>query len=373
MRKKDIFIRLISTDIKRLKKYLFQIIISVILLLTVCAAAGIIISKNVYKEESFQTIRLAYYLPDDDDKKYNRLAIGMLEKMRSMQETAELIQVTSIEEGRQMLERGDILYLIIVPEQFFSGIMDSTNPKLDIIVWDNSTITSYIANELFLSYAGYLGIAQAGIYSALDTVRAHEFDDNRIYEIQDRVNLIYLDRSLNKDGYIRTLDATSEGSSTLMQHYMASALMLSLFFMAFVLMPLLQGCNAGIYKKLSSYGINRFHIFFSRLTCTYLAVYAAYIPCFAGISIYNKSMNIAGLITAIPAIILIAAIIALISMLSKNVFSGNMITLITALVTAYIGGGLLPSALLPSAIQQLSNILPGSYIIRCLAQALFGL
>lgn len=373
MSRNDIFIRLVITDIKRLKNYLLQIILSVMLLLAVCAAAGTVISKNIYKPGSFQTIKLAYYLPDDDDRKYNRLAIGMLEEMRSMQESAEMIQVSSIEEGYRMLEAGDILYLIIVPEQFFSGIMDSTNPKLDIIVKDNSTITSYIANELFLSYAGYLGIAQAGIYSALDTVRAHEFDSNRIYEIQDRVNLIYLDRSLNKDGYIETVDATNEGSSTLIQHYLASALMLSLFFMAFVIMPLLHGCNSGMYSRLSSFGINKFHIFAGRLICTFLALYAAYIPCFAGISIYNGSLNIAGLITAIPAVIIIAAIIALISLLSKNVFSGNMITLITALATTYIGGGLLPPALLPSAIQQLSNIMPGSYIIRCLAQALFGL
>lgn len=373
MNKKDIFISLVIADLKRLKKYIFQIIVSVILVLIVCTAAGIVISKNIYKEDEFQAVRLAYYLPDDDDKKYNKLAIGMLEEMRSMQESAEMMQVSSIEEGYKMLENGDISYFIIVPEDFFSGIMDSTNPTLDIIVNDNSSITSYIANELFISYAKYLGIAQAGIYSALDTVREHGFSPDQVYDVQDKVNLIFLDRSLNKDGYINTVDATNEGSYSLLQHYFASALMLSLFFVSFVIMPFLRGYNSGIYKKLSTYGINESHIFFSRLVCTCLALYVAFIPCFIGISIYNRSIHILGLIIAIPAIMLIALIIAFISSFSSNVFSGNIITLVIALLIVYIGGGIIPSALLPSVVQTLSNITPGKYVIKCLSIALFGL
>lgn len=372
MRKPDIFLRLIITDLKRLKNYIWQIFAAVLILLTVCASAGIIISKYIYKEDAFQTIRIAYYIPEDDDIKYNRLAIGMLKDMQSMQEIAELVQTSTIEEGYSLLERGDILYFIIVPERFFSGIMDSTNPPLDIVVKDNETISAYIANELFLSYAKYLGIAQAGIYSMLDTVRNHDLDSERIYELQDRVNLIYLNRALNKDGYIEHIEATNEGVYTLEQHYIASALMLSLFFTAFVLMPFLQGYNNGITTSLSVVKINSIHIMASRTISMLAAVYASYIPCFLAISIYGGHFNHSGLVTAFPAVFAIAAIIAIISTLSKNVFTGNMLILTLTVAIAYVGGGIAPTATLPSAIQTISNYLPGKYIINCLSQALYG-
>ena len=372
MRTVDIFFRLIITDLKRLKNYIWQILVSVILLLLVCASAGIIISNNIYKEDSFENIRIAYYIPDDDDRRYNNLAIGMLKDMQSMQEVAELVQVTTVDEGYSLLERGDILYFIIVPEQFFSGILDSTNPPLDIVVKDNSSMSAYIANELFLSYAKYLGIAQAGIYSTLDTVRKHDLDTEQIYDIQERVNLTYLDRALNKDSCINIIEATNEGSYSLAQHYIASALMLSLFFMSFVLMTYLLGHNKGTINRLATNKINGLHLLASRTISMIAAIYIAYIPCYLGISAYNGHFNLAGMLTAIPAIVAIAFIIALISSLSKNVFSANMLILATAVTIAYIGGGIIPTAMLPSIIQTISDYLPGKYIIMCLSQALFG-
>lgn len=369
---------LIWTDLKRLKHYIAPILISVSILLCVCAAAGSFISRNVYREQTFNTIRLAYYLPDDDDKRYNMLALGMLEKMNSIQESAELIQVDSIETGYRLLEQNDVLFFIVVPDNFFSGIMDSTNPPLDIIVKNRASISSYVANELFLAYAGYLGTAQAGIYSALDTARAHELEPGQIAAIQDRVNLIYLDHALNKDHYIKTEDATSEGQYTLLQHYIASALMLSLFFMTFMLAPLIGRRGNGVLCRFKSYKINAFHVFISNMICTVCALYIAYLPCFFGISLWQfiteqQRFYPLGLITILPAILAIALIINIINVLCDNQIVNHMAVLIITLGITYIGGGILPPALLPSALRGLSPFLPGEHIMAIIGHSLFGI
>lgn len=373
MRKTTMFFNLIRANLKRLQNYIVPVLVSVLILLSVCSAAGVIISKNMYKERSFSAISLAYYLPEDDDRKYNMLALGMLEEMRSMQETAELIQVSDIEDGYRMLDNGDVLFFIIVPDNFFSGIMDSTNPPLDIVVKNNSSVSAYVANELFMSYGRYLGIAQAGIYSALDTVRGHALDSEQIYSIQDKVNLIYLDRALNKDGYIETKDATDEGNLSLLQHYISVAIMLTLFFTAFMTAPLIQKYNSGMLLQLKSHGLNTFHIFLSNFICTICTLYIAYIPCWAAVSLWQQSWHPSGLLTVIPCILSIALILNVINVLCSNTIVNHMMLLVFTLGITYIGGGILPPAMLPEIIQRLSAHMPGAYMISAIGYSLFGI
>lgn len=165
------FFNFIRANCKRLLHYLPSMFVSLLLLLLLTGTAGFYLSRHLYKENVFSAISIGYYLPQDDNLDLNQLGIGMLQDLEGMEETVQLVQVNSVEEGYNMLASHEILYLIIVPEQFFSGIMDSTNVPLDIVVYDNSSISSYIINELFMSYAGLLGTAQAGIYSGLDTTR----------------------------------------------------------------------------------------------------------------------------------------------------------------------------------------------------------
>ncbi len=373
MNKSKLFLKLIHSDIKRTKKYLPAVLLSVAILLSICTASAIVISKHVYSKGNFTTVKLAYYLPEDGDTKVTTMAINMMEDMKSMQETAVLIQVDSPEEGYRMVEDEEVLYFINVPENFFSGVMDSTNPKLEIIIKDHSTITAYIANELFISYADYLGITQASIYSLLDTIRAHDYSEETEDHLTDIVNLTFLDRALNKDVYMDTVSVTEQGEFSLIEGYLSSAVLISLLFIAIVIMPLMMGHSKGITLTLSINKISNFHIYISNVISAFITVYIAYIPCAIVMSIACKTFNPVGFIQIIPYLIAIAAIIALAALLGgNNYFTGNMIALVLALGIVYIGGGILPRQMLPSIIQDISNILPGKYLISGIAGCIFG-
>lgn len=364
--------RLFLTNLKRLKSYIVQIILSIVIILAICLGAGYLISKYLYKEGTSTIVKVAYYLPDDADAKFNEFGLRMITGLEGTKEVAELIQVDTIDEGYELLEKGDVIYYIIVPEMFFSGIMDSTNPELTILFRDNSNIGSYITNELFMAYARYLGTAQAGVYSALDTLRTFDYPAETISNAQDYVNITFLDRSLNKDNYLNKQDATSENGFTLLQHYTASALMISLFFVFFVIMPYLQGIKKGTKLKLSTFGINEFHIFMANFLSCIPALYIAFIPCYISLSILYKTFNPLGLFIIVPAILIISLIVNIISSICKNEFTSNMIILVITLIIAYVGGGILPQAMLPNAIRDLSSLLPGEHLIKLISTALFG-
>ena len=83
---------------------------------------------------------------------------------------------------------------------------------------------------------------------------------------------------------------------------------------------------------------------------TFLALYILFLPCYIGISIWMGHANLNGLLTIIPALLLIALLIAGIATFSRSTFSANICLLFVVLVLAYCGGGLLPDVLLPKVI-----------------------
>ena len=366
-----ISVNYIRANIKRLTHYLPHLLVSVLLLLLVTGAAGFYMSGHLYKENLFSAVSIGYYLPEEDNADWTSLGLGMLEDLEGMQETVQLRQVTSVDEGYRLLEQREILFLIIVPENFFSGIMDSTNLPLDIVVYDNSSFSSYVITELFMSYAGLLGTAQAGIYSGLDTMRAHNYDSDQVRQINNRVNLVLLDRVLNKGNYIETIHAENAGGLSLPEHYVVFAVLLSLCFTAFILIPYLQGTGRGIKEYMQLFRMNTTHIWIANIISTLLALYIAFLPCYISVSIWSKQINPMGLLLVFPVIFAIAFLISGIATFSRSTFSANMCVLFIVLVLAYCGGGLLPDALLPKVIQTISPYLPGHYAMQFLGRALF--
>lgn len=366
------FFPLFKANLKRLTKYLPSVIISVFILLAICMTAGLIISKNLYKDTERQPVSVAYYLPESEDLEYMQLAIGMLEGTNSMQETISLVRVFSSEDGYKMLENGDALYFLIVPERFVYGILDSTNTPLTIVTKDTESANSYITNELFLSYGTYLGIAQAAVYSVLDFTRAAGYSDEEVSAFQDSVNMTFIDRSLNKSAFINNETATLEGKYTVTQHYLASAVMLVLFFTGLVMMPFMINYSKGILASLETYGINKFYLYIQNSICLFIAAIAAYIPCHIVICIYEKSFSISGLNSVFIALLFISLINGFIGTMSASELAGNMALFTVTLLLAYIGGGIIPDALLPKAVSDISGFLPGKYIIDALSHGLFG-
>ncbi len=133
----------------------------------------------------------------------------------------------------------------------------------------------------------------------------------------------------------------------------------------------LQGTGNGICECMKLYHLNRGHILAANMIHTFLALYILFLPCYIGISIWMGHANLNGLLTIIPALLLIALLIAGIATFSRSTFSANICLLFVVLVLAYCGGGLLPDVLLPKVIQQIRPYLPGTYVMQIFCHALY--
>ena len=372
MKSFKLFAKLIFTDIKRLRSHILSIIISAVIIQAICIVAMYFISNKVYKEDSYEKVNIAYYLPEDDDKYYMNLGIGMLENLGSMKETSSILRVTSLDEGKSMLQNGEIACLIVIPENFFTKVMTGVNEPLTIMMKDTSSISSYISNEVFMSLAKDLGIAQAAIYSVDDVLAAHEFSDEQRAEANHAVNYVFLDRVLEKDNVIEKVKATAEGNYSLLQFYSSSALMISLLLISFIIIPFMHNYKQGMLLQLRVNRINKVHIMISNFISCFVAVYVAYLIGYVFLSLYFKTIHPIGLIFGMLPVMFISLIITIVSNICSNTFSGNISMLFITIIIAYISGGIIPKAMLPSIIGSIAKYTPGHMIINAFAFSIFG-
>lgn len=366
-----LFRNLNKSNFIRFSRILPNICVAALLMVMFLIFVGLKVSDALYDTESIIKIRVGYHLPDDSDKNMNAFGVSVLTNTESMTDICEVVEVSSKEEGIKMLEKGELDYYIDVPENFFTGIMDSTNPPLNVYIADSSSFLSYITNEVFFCYARYLGTAQAAIYAGLDTSYELELPDEERDRSNIEVNVVLLDRVINKDAYVEKVDASEIGGFSLKEHYIAVAVLLTLFFTAFALSDFYFGYKKGMLLSLEINGLHSLYIFASNLIITFFGVYVSFIIAFIGVSIFNKSINPIGIITVIPVVLIVSLLINIIAALAKNHFTSNMGVFVFAILLLYISGGILPASFLPSIIQKLSFFLHSEWLIDMTANSLF--
>lgn len=366
------FFKLTGANLKRLRKQLPAILAVSLVLFACLAFAGKLISERMYSSESRDPFGVAFYIPESEDYGYNELVINMLQNVDSVKQTITLVRVDTREEGEAMLADKRAQFFVLIPDGFFRGLLTGEVPPIDILVNDKSSIISYIANELFTAYSKYLSVDVTATYSVNEAAKQLDMEDDARRSYLEKLDLTYLDRALNKDAYIKTKNPTNEGVYTLLEHYTGVALLLTASFIGFFLIAMLHGMNAGMKNKLSLVGIKRGHLILSdTLTCL-IAFYVGSLPCLIGIAFYNHHINPMGLLWMLPPLLCFSLITAIVVAFSSGAFSGGLAYFAIVMTITYIGGGVLPQALLPSAVRTIAPFFPGQYMIKFFCKAVFG-
>ncbi len=345
-----------------------MITVAVFLLVSLSAAA-IVISDNLYKSEKMDKINVAFYMPDSNLNTYSSVGYDLITNMKSLSNIAELIEVESEEDGKSMLSNGLVSYLIVIPEDFFGGFMNS---GIQVYFNASTSIMTYITNDLFTAFARYYTIAQTGIFALIDTAEKEGVSDAEKSTLINLINFTFLDRALNKDAYTLTHPATDVGVHSIKQHYIGVALLLSVAFTAFLMIPILQSLNKGIRTKLTVYRINRLSLFFSNAASLLPVFMLALIPCLIAGQIYYHVFSPMALVYALPVLCILSLITSAFATMTESPLAAELGFLIVILVLCYTGGGILPKGMLPKVVRSISHVLCGDFMIRSMTLALFG-
>ena len=99
------------------------------------------------------------------------MLLRYVENMESVSQFCDFRQTTE-QEGFALLEKGEVTALVLLPEGLLEGIMNGTNPVVEIYFPKQAGLEALFFREMTEAGEGLLRVAQAQIYGAGDMARA---------------------------------------------------------------------------------------------------------------------------------------------------------------------------------------------------------
>ena len=327
-------------------------------------------SEFLFESNTDSIVSVACYVPDDAS--YNQLGIALVQNMDSVKHTIDINQVSSEKKVLSLVEDGDAIAGIIVPEGFIETMGSPDAKHVSVIYRDADTFEEHIVNDLLYAMSDLLGTAQASILSAAEYADSKGIDPSEIYEIRSSVqskNFSYvMDRKslfhkINADDIV----AKYEIRERLTASYTLYILMMSVFVISFFY----KGNNDIFRARAKLSGIKTWKIFLIESGCAAVMIYILYVIMFICLCFIFESMKVLSLITVIPAILIIALLGTALCYLVKSPATVSYITFGAGTLMMYLAGGLIPIDFMSRFFQNAAVFNPFYYLIRFFMRSMF--
>ena len=241
------FKTLLKLNIKRAYKSLFQLVFGAIALIFMVSAIAFYgteflygglseLSTNTDNNEALMAFKLGVIVHDTSD-----IADTVTNKVANMKKISNMIGFIFTDEKTALkkLEDGELMAVLIIPENTVNGIITGKNEPMQVIFPENSGFEAILLKEIGDSAATLLSASQAGIYCIGDFYKSHDATSHK-KDAVNRMNLKYINFAATGMNMFDSNEVTATGQIPIMTYYISGAL---------VLFMLLLGINCHtVYK-----------------------------------------------------------------------------------------------------------------------------
>ena len=327
-------------------------------------------SEFLFENNTDSIVSVACYVPDDDS--YNQLGIALVQKMDSVKHTIDINQVNSEKKVIRLVEDGDAIAGIIVPEGFIESMGTPEAKHVSVIYRDADTFEEHIVNDLLYAMSDLLGNTQASILTAAEYAANMGIDASEIYEIRSDVQSKSFSYVMDRKALFHKINADDivakyEIRERLTASYTLYILMMSVFVISFFY----KGNNDIFRARAKLSGIKTWKIFLIESGCAAVMIYMLYIVMFVCLCFIFDSMKILSLITVIPTILIIALRGTALCYLVKSPAAVSYITFGAGTLMMYLAGGLIPIDFMSRFFQNAAVYNPFYYLIKFFMRSMF--
>ena len=327
-------------------------------------------SEFLFENNTDSIVSVACYVPDDDS--YNQLGIALVQKMDSVKHTIDINKVNSEKKVIRLVEDGDAIAGIIVPEGFIESMGTPEAKHVSVIYRDADTFEEHIVNDLLYAMSDLLGNTQASILSAAEYAANMGIDASEIYEIRSDVQSKSFSYVMDRKALFHKINADDivakyEIRERLTASYTLYILMMSVFVISFFY----KGNNDIFRARAKLSGIKTWKIFLIESGCAAVMIYMLYIVMFVCLCFIFDSMKILSLITVIPTILIIALLGTALCYLVKSPAAVSYITFGAGTLMMYLAGGLIPIDFMSRFFQNAAVYNPFYYLIKFFMRSMF--
>lgn len=374
-------------EIKKMVGMFPRMLLQAIMLMILIGAIAFCGAKTMEKEPL--AVRADIGVVVREENMMTTMALGYVENLESATQICHFVQMTE-EEGFRSLEKGDIAALIVLPEQLVEGIMNGTNPSVEVYFPKNAGLEAMLLRELTESGAGLLRVAQAQIYGAYDVAVEYGLTE-QLSVMQGEIDSYNLAFALDRLSIYQEETVSATGKMSMIQFYAASGAVLFLLLTGMAVYPVVQKEPQAFRKQLARQGTGEAWQSFCKWLCGFLCM--GLLGCVAWIMLKiagifapeaaeklffsltggRRNLHIgvqAGVVLLI--VITAATFIYLIYSLAGSRSGAVLVIFLLSVVMIYLSGGLVPSMFLPKAMQVIGDKLPTAYLIRAAGGILTG-
>ena len=359
----------LKLELKRACKILPYFMTGAIVLALLLGTIAFLSSKVLYGETAVGRVGVGVVLPEEDA--VAKKAVSMLESMDSVKSICDF-QYVEEENGRELLQQGELHALLLVPADFVQGIISGENEPVKVLLRNGDGLETMVFRALTDGGAKTLGAAQAAIYAA-DQLFIELGLPEGIPQAEKVLNQLFLEYALPRETYFKFRQVSAVGDFTTLEFYGATCFVLFLLLCGIPASSLLRPESRVWKQKLNMLRIGDGKVVCVRIctvTCLLITASALAVSLLASFEILTFRwhwMILIPLVCTAAAAWIVAAF-----EVSGSMMAGVMVLFLGAVAMVFISGGLIPSVFLPEGVNALAPWVPVSSMIKGISMAVTG-
>jgi len=328
------------------------------------AALGVAAQEVLTRGVDFSGIRLAVTAPEGDE--LPQLLEQYLGQMRDVSSYCT-VEAMAEEEALSALERGGVVAVLRLPEDFARGVMRGDNPDVQVLVNGDQPLTALLTLWVGQSAADLLAAVQSGIYAVLDLWETAPPEGLSRQQAMTEINLRYISWTMNRQEMFHLSEISATGVLPVQKHYALCFLAYFSLALAPLFVRLYSGSGLRFQRRLRAAGRSAAGGYGAAVLASGAVLFPLLLM---GLLLLAGEFS-AALLPAAAAAALFAAIFASFCCLAAGGAAGcGVLAFLTALLSLALAGGILPPALLPPSLRHLSPVSPVSWMLNLWGRAL---
>jgi hypothetical protein len=318
-------------------------------------------NKLLYTENTVDKQLVGIVRPEGD--KYIDLAVNMVKNIESIDAMCEVKYVNDESLAIDMLRDGELDAIIILPERFVQDIYHGVNTPATVILPDKSELYGKVFKGLADDSIGMLANVQAGMEASYYATEGEDYD--LLVEDNMDFNLMFLDIFLSREDVIKEESVSASGSLSLAQYYGVMAVCVVMLLCGMCLAFVIGGEDVCMRESLKRRGAGRIALFVgNNVTVLVFYVILTALLLFGALAAGVELRFDFGAIAL--AILLVSALVSCVYTLFSP-WAGALILFVVTMVSAFVGGAVMPPAFLPEQIMPMVNYSVVQLMFKCLS------
>ena len=293
----------------------------------------------------FGGISLAVTAPEGDPVPEQMEAL--LGRMRDISQYCSVFAM-DYDAALESLEAGAVSAVLVLPENFVTGVMDGTNPDIGLILDPDRPLEGLLTLWVGQSASDMLAAVQAGVYGVLDLYRQYPAAEMSYQDVMVQINLRYINWTLGRQDMFRVRQVSAVREMTIGQHYSLSLLCFLVLAMAAFFLPVYESRWVASQGRLRAAGRGWLSGFLASLAVCTLVITAVLA---AALTLITENTFWELLPAALVCGVFCAGFVSLCCLLTDRAGSCGILSFGIALVMLGLSGGILPPAVMPASLR----------------------